>query len=1144
MNVFNKEEVEYPPRNRNMIAMFRYVCFLACIGVFSVSTDISAQVRKVSLTYSNAPLKTILQALEVQSEYSFVYSDEIDTEKAVSVNVTDQEFGEALKTLFAAAGLNYRITDTYVVVYKSGEKASQPPVVQQNIRIAGAVTDGGGDPIPGVNIVVKGTTQGVISDAAGQYVISVPDKNSVLVFSFVGYATQEIPVGEQISIDVSLSDDAQEIEEVVVVGYGVQKKESSVAAIGQVKGDDMLKMSATNIPNALAGQVTGVSVIQASGKPGDDVGKIFIRGVSTWQATDPLVLVDGVERRFNNIDPNEIETLSVLKDASATAIFGVRGANGVILITTKRGTKGEVKVNATAEFIAKEPIGMIAPLDSYTTGLVMNEAYKNDNNWANILSDEILEHYRVQDLPYIYPNTNWQEEMLKKVGFSHKYNVNISGGTDFARVFASLSYLYDGDILKTEKQPEYDPTYKFNRYNYRFNIDSDLTKTTVLTLEAGGFISIINQPYNTYRPYRAIYMLGPMEVPLEYPAEVLEQYPDPWRPDETGVRQSNTGQANAPNPYVATNYSGSRSTKRTDLNVTLRLKQELDFITKGLSVAGKVAYNHNMAYVKGYAKNYVSYNLDDNGNWTRYVVREVSENPETPVNVESESVSSDPYRTWYYEASINYARKFGKHDVGGLVLGQRRQRQTNVEFPRYEEGVVGRVTYDYDTRYLLEVNMAYNGSEQFAPKNRYGFFPSYAVGWNLHNEKFFQPVKNIVSRAKVRMSYGEVGSDAGDRWLYTSSYVNGGQYTDKYYPGTLNASSAYITPIIEENAANDNARWERAVKKDVGVELAFLHNSMFVLSMDFYREDRDQILLSRLSLPAWFGVGSKQQNLGKTETKGYEIELKFQQTTSGGFYYWLKPAVSFSDNRIIEKDEPMYSPEYQKQAGKRIWQEMGYVSTGMIQNTDEQMNSIRYGGSIMGLGDSQWMDFNGDGVIDTYDQVPIGYSTQYPLYNYSFGGGFRIKNFEFDFLFQGVSHYSKVVIDAFAWPLHRLANHVFAYQMDAWNPDNRDAQFPSYHFDATRTHNNLSDGAARTTNLYDASFIRLKSVNLSYSLPKSAVNRMKLDRLSVFLRGSNLFTWSPNYPLADPEGSDGSGRVTDGYYPLLRRYTLGLQITF
>ena len=1024
-------------------------------------------------------------------------------------------------------------------------------VFAQNITVSGTVRDEIGEPLIGVTLQIKGTSAGTVTDINGQFLLANVPPNSILVFSYVGYVAQEIAIADRKVVDVILYENETQLEEVVVVGYGVQKKESSVAAISQVKGDDMLKMTSSNVTNALSGQVPGVSIVQNSGQPGSEAGKIYIRGISSWVSSDPLVLVDGVERDFNNIDPNEIETLSVLKDASATAVFGVRGANGVILITTKRGAKGEVKVSASAELIAKQPINIIAPMSSYTTALVMNEAYKNDNNWGNLLSNEVIEHYRTQDMPYIYPNTNWQELMLKDAAFSHKYNVNISGGTDFARVFASVSYLHDGDVVKTEKQPAYDPTWKFDRYNYRFNVDTDLTKSTLLSLDAGGFIGITNSPYETniQRLYRPIYMLGPMVSPAGYPAEVLEDYPDFARPDETGYRIAGTGFPNSENPLVANNYSGQRTTKRTDLNATIHLKQKLDFITQGLSADAKVAYTHNMAYVREWSYDAITWHLNQDGTWTRYKGRGGTidaEEAATPVNYVGESVSGNPFRSWYFEASLDYARTFGNHSVTGLLLGQRRKRQSNVEYPRFEEGIISRVTYDYASRYLVEVNLAYNGSEQFSPKNRYGFFPSYAVGWNLHHEDFFNFFKPVISRFKIKATYGEVGSDASsNRWLYTSSYVNQRSVygNDKYWPG-LNTNNAYTDPIIEENAANINAKWERAVKQDLGLEMAFLKNNMFVLTVDFFKEHRDQILLDRQSVPAWFGVGMKQQNLGETKTHGYEIELKYQHT-AGKFYYWLKPTISFSDNRIIARDEPIYKPDYQKQAGHRIYTEFGYVSTGMIQNVNEQMNSARFGGGLMGLGDSQWVDFNGDGMIDENDMVAMGYSTYYPLYNYSLGGGFSYRNFDFDFLFQGVSHFDKVVVDAYSWPLHRLTNHIFEYQMDAWSPTNRNAFFPAYHFDANRTHNNITDAAARTTNMFDASYIRLKQISLTYTVPKKWVNEMNLEKLSVYLRGNNIFTWAPNYPLADPEGGDGTnGRLVNGYYPLLRRFSLGMQLSF
>ncbi len=1017
------------------------------------------------------------------------------------------------------------------------------------LNLSGVVVDEKGESLVGVSILVQGTSIGGITDFNGKFSLNVPAGSKQLVFSYIGYKSQTVSIGKTTNFSIVLSDNNKELKEVLVVGYGMQKKESTVAAISQVKGNDLLKVSATSITAALSGQITGVSTIQTSGKPGADAAKIYIRGVSSWQGNDPLVMVDGVERDYNQIDPNEIETISVLKDASATAVFGVRGANGVILITTKRGEKGKVKVTVTGEVTTKSPTGIIPPLNSYNTALVMNQAAKNDNAFNQLISNEVLEHYRLQDMPYVYPNTNWQDLMLKKSTLSHNYNVNVSGGTDFARVFTSLSYTGESDILKTEKQPLYDPRYKYDKVNYRFNADVNVTKTTLLSVDAGGYIGIRNQPYetNNQRLYRPLFTLGPMLVPAYYPESVLDTYPDLKRPEETGYRIASTGLANAENPMVANNYSGSRTQKTTNLNVSLKLSQNLDFITKGLVFKAIASYNSTVAYENSISYDAVTYRLYPTLNWDRFVGRDGTLDREGPVKVpvpSTESITGTPYRSWYMEGSLNYNRTFGLHTVSGLILGQRRKAQSDVGFPSYQQGIATRVTYDYASRYLLEANLSVNGSEQFAPEHRYGVFPSFGLGWNLHNESFFKPLLPVLSRAKIRASWGMVGSDAASsRWLYTSSYSVGGTGT-KYNAGTASYPGIVNPVILEDAAANVNATWEKAIKEDIGFELSFLKNQMFVLNVDLFKERRYDILLDRMSVPDLFGVGLKQQNMGSTKTHGFEIELKFQNRTSGGFYYWVKPAVSFSDNRIVSRDEPLYKPEYQKQAGKRIYQLFGNVSQGWVQNPDMLMNSYRYGSGQFSLGDTRWIDFNGDGVIDVNDEVPIGYSQQYPLYNFSLNGGFKYKDFDFDVLFVGATCYSKVVVDAFMWPLHRLSNQVFDYQTDVWSPANPDAAYPAYRYDANRINNNISDGDANSNTVYDASYIRLKSINIGYNLPKKVSNGLGVNNINVSLRGYNIFTWSPFYPLSDPEASDDGQNLANAYYPMLRRFQLGVKFLF
>lgn len=1018
--------------------------------------------------------------------------------------------------------------------------------------VSGRVTDSDGLAIPGATVVLKGTTNGTVSDMNGFYSLKNVNASDVIVFSFIGYKFREFTIGEKKNIDVVLVSDNVTMEEVVVVGYGVQKKESSVAAISQVDGDVIKRASTVSLSNALTGQVQGVFTVQTDGEPGSDAANIFIRGKSSWVSNNPLVLIDGVEGAMNDIDPNEIESLSVLKDASATAVFGVKGANGVILITTKRGQEGGIKLTFNSEFGLKNPLLRRNMYDSYSTALIMNEAQKNDGSWNLLLPDELIEHYRTQDMPYLYPNTDWEDLTVKDFGITQKQSISISGGSKHARIYASFAYTYDGDILKTVEQPEYNPAYKYDRYNYRVNADFDITPSTVLSMNAGGYVGIKNQPNESaaIRTYRPIFMLGPMVIPNEYPSWILDQYPDPAHPEETGTRPASTGVINANNPYNAINYSGYKQTKSTGLVTAFVLKQKLDFITKGLSVQGKAAFNHDEAYLKAYNFDKIAYRLLSDGTWVRYKGRDNTdgEGTELPITPGSEDISDSPFRSWYYEASLSYASTFSeKHSVSALFLGQRRTWQDDVDFPHFEEGIVGRVTYDYKSKYMAEINLGLNGSEQFAPKNRYGFFPSYAVGWNLHQEKFMEKLQPWISRAKIKYSNGEVGSDnaGGQRWLYTSTFTNGTTNQDEYKPGTADNPGTNITPIVEGAVANENATWERAKKQDLGVELGFLKNNKFLLTMDFFKENRDQILLSRLSIPDWFGVSAKQQNLGATETLGYEIELKYTGGNREGLKYWTKAGVSFSDNRIVFRDEPYYKPEYQKMAGRRIDQMFGYVTTGYIDDVNERATVPRYGSGVVALGDVTYIDFNGDGVIDTNDQVPMGYAGTYPLYFFNFSGGLNWKNFELDFTFQGATKTSRNMVDAFLWPLHRLANQYFDYQSDYWSPDNLDARFPALHMDANRAQNNITDGTITTTSLFDASYVRLKTAQISYTIPKDITGKFRINQCRIYLQGNNLLTWSPDYPIGDPEGTDaGNGNLTYGYYPLIRRFTLGLQVTF
>ena len=1075
-----------------------------------------------------------------------------------SVNTKDKgdRFNESIE-LKQASDIT-AVLDEKKAFKKDDSRTNQQPETR---KVTGTVKDENGIPLPGATVFVKNTSIGAATDFSGKFTIDVPLESEVLVISFVGYIPEEVALQGISDIQVVLKEQVLGIDEVVVVGYGVQKKESSVGAISQVEGEELTKAGASSLSNALTGQLSGVVTVQNSGQPGADAASVYIRGISTWDDNTPLVLVDGVERDYNQIDPNEIESISVLKDASATAVFGVKGANGVILITTKRGRVGKLVLTYNSEFTVKQPLSNGEMQDSYTTGLIMNEAYANDNNWGLQLSDEVLQHYKDQDMPYIYPNTNWQEEMVKDFGFATKHNIGLSGGTEFAKVFASLSYLHDGDVLNTQKNDVYDPTYKYNRYNYRTNVDVNVTKTTELSLQTGGYIGIQNGPYESalIRTYRPIYTLGPMTIPMYYPEEFVESHPDDQRPDDTGDRIANTLITNANNPYLNLNYSGFRQFKKTSFDATIVLKQDLNFITEGLSVEGRVAYSNDVGYTKLFEYNAASYKYNEDGSWSRTLGTgndsglDGQTSDVFPIDPQDESISESPYNSWYFEARANYARSFGNHNVTGLFVGQRRKYQENVSFPHFEEGLVGRITYNYNTKYLLELNAGINGSEQFSPENRYGFFPSGAVGWNIHNERFIKENLKFLKKAKIRYSYGEVGSGnlGGQRWLYTSTYEPAATDPYYYHPGQQlnhsNGSGVSITPIREGEVANEDATWERAIKHNIGFEMAFFKKSMLSIDVDLFKETRDNILLTRTSVPAWFGVSTKDQNLGKTETKGYEVEVRFRNNIGDNFFYNFKVGVAFSDNRILAKDEPYYRDDYRKQQGKRIGQLFGYVSKGFVDNTDERAATLRYGGGLYGLGDVVYADLTGDGNIDEMDKVPMGYAGSYPLYNIPISGGFKYKSLDFSFTIQGAQKMSRYLVDAYLWPLHRMSNQYYDYQSDYWTPYNTDnPQYPALHFDTNRTHNNISDGQITTTNILDASYFKLRNLQIGYSILPAKLTKYHMQSFRIYLQGNNLYTYAPDYPVGDPEATDSSGgaAVCYGNYPLIRRFTLGLQVSF
>lgn len=649
---------------------------------------------------------------------------------------------------------------------------------QSKKTVTGVVSDAMG-PVPGAGVVVQKTTDGTITDFDGRYSIQARE-GDVLIFSCMGYANVEMTVGKQSVINVTLSDDATVLDEVVVVGYGTQRKESVVGAITSVKGDALVETGVSNITNAIAGKLSGVVTIQTSGQPGQNDAEILVRGVSSFNGNSPLVLVDGVERDFASIDPNEVADISVLKDASATAVFGAKGANGVIIVTTKNGQEGKPKMDLSYSTGFSNPINMARHVDAYTTMSTMNVAMMNDQNFTGLVSAAELEEYKnpsSQLNSLRYPDVDWLRNLTNTFSRTQNANFNIQGGTKFVKYFASVGYWHEGSLFKSFNDGKVDSSYSYDRVNFRTNLDFNVTRSTLVSFKLGGNVGIKNKPVPTDGDegmWKYIFGSSSTKFPMYYPSWVLEQVPDLDYPGASGPRLMSEADQTTGNPYYQLMKGSFIQLTDTKIFSDIIAKQNLDFITKGLSVQAKVSLS---TYYK-YSTLTTQYNRPS---WfLNFSKIGTEENPWSRTNTDGfyyvqpplyttaeNSLQGGYYLDLYYDMSLNYNRSFGRHNVTGLFLFNRQEQDKGSDFPYYNEALVGRVTYDFAHKYLVEFNMGYTGSERFSPENRFGFFPSGAIGWVISEEKFFQPLKPWFSKLKVRFSEGLVGSDyANNRWLY------------------------------------------------------------------------------------------------------------------------------------------------------------------------------------------------------------------------------------------------------------------------------------------------------------------------------------------------------------------------------------------
>lgn len=1008
----------------------------------------------------------------------------------------------------------------------------------QSKQVTGVVKDATGETVIGASVLEKGTpSNGTITDMDGNFKLTVSSGNATLQISFVGYQTQEISLNGKSSIAVTLKEDSEMLEEVVVVGYGAQKKESVIGAISQVSSKDLLSTPAANVSQAIAGKIPGVITSQTSGAPGADDAQIFIRGRATFAGdAQPLILVDGVERAFSQIAPDDIETISVLKDASATAVYGVRGANGVMLITTKRGKEQKPEVSLTANWQIQSPTRGDTYLNSYQSVVLLEEALRNDgiNSWY---SDNDIEMYRKSVAgqlsgvdAMLYPNVNWYDEVLNSTAPAQRYNVSIRGGTKRMRYYASGEFYDQTSMYKNLSNDAYGnkSSLNFCRYAFRANTDFFLTKDLTFSVNFGTRFEERRGPKTTERGdysevfYEINHTPGWI-FPVAYEVQSGET-----------TRSLYGGSSQYQNNIVAALAEGGYYRSVNTINETnFIVDYKLDWLTEGLSVKGMLSFDYENEHRRNYTKNFATYELNNRDNYN-------SIDAYNKFNTDTELAYGSSFTSiykLYMEAQVNYARKFGKHDVTGMMLYMQNDYRNKAELAERYQGIVGRVTYGYDDRYLFEFNAGYNGSENFMKGKRFGFFPSVSVGWRITNEEFMKGTQDWLNNLKLRASYGQVGNDiykiggAKQRFLYEQKW---NQIGNDYRYG-----ETWQSGIYESQYPNYGVTWERAHKYNLGLEFG-LWNGLLSGNLDLFYEKRNDILTQYLTRPQWVGVAMAAANLGKTKNSGYEIELKHANHIGKDFNYTVGLTYSHAKNEILMMDEPNLKTDYRKREGHPINQYFGLVCDGFITQADIDGGKLPVSklGENVGIGDLKYRDMNGDGLIDERDETFIGYS-DIPENTYALSLGANYKNWGFSVMFQGVNHVSRYY-DAEAMFAFVNGGKVKEHHLDRWNPSKSEAEnlanakYPRLHYDSYGNHNQRGNSFF----LKNGAFMRLKNIELSYTLPTLWAKKVGMSDCRLYVNANNLITWDDLDGLTDPE-SNGSNR-----YPIMKTVNFGVNIKF
>lgn len=990
----------------------------------------------------------------------------------------------------------------------------------QTTTVSGEVLDETGLSLPGVSIVLQGTSQGTITDMDGKFNIQVNGAHDKLVVSYVGYNQLIVKVTPGKALKITMQEDVKSLSEVVVVGYGTQNKATVTGSITTLKSKEIVSVPTSNLSTAITGKLPGIVTVQPSGRPGEDAAAIFIRGQSTWVNSSPLIIVDGVEREsFSQIDPNEIETISVLKDASSTAVYGVRGANGVILITTKRGEVGKPSISMTANMGLQQPVNIPKFLGSYDHLRLKKIATINDNKDPNndgYLSDAMLEGFRLGEDPYKYPDVNWYKEVTKPYSMQKKYNMNVSGGTEKVKYFVSLGYLDQGGMFKyTDMNPKYSSDTYYKQFNFRSNFDIQLDKYQTLSANISGLTGEKNGFPSLSNIMQSVLALQPFVSPI-------------YNPDGTFASPV-TG---ASTPVVKIGFNGYDNTRTNNYDIVGVLKNDLSFITKGLTFDMNLSFNSSIGSMKSYREQPNMYYYNPNSG-TYDQTLEAS-----PFQYSGESNTSS-YKRIGLQLKAQYAKTLGLTKLNGTLVYNQQNDQYGASQPYVLKGYAARMEYDYARKYLAEVNLGYNGSENFAPGHQYGFFPAFSTGYVLTEERYMQNLKHIFNFAKLRASIGLVGNDkiGGSRFLWQGLYtqVSGTNPNLQYFGfGTTNPSS--LGGIYEARSENLDLTWETALKRNIGLDLRMFKNNLLDITVDYFNEDRKDILMQARSLLSTTGISSPQYNIGAVNNWGYEVEISHRNKI-GEIGYAIKGNYGFARNTIRNYDDPAGTPDYQKYAGYRIGQFRGYEVIGFFTSVEDVLNSpsqTTLGGPIL-PGDLKYRDVNNDNQIDERDKTPIGYSSV-PEITYSVTPELSWKGFTFSMMFQGAAH-SSVFFTAnagFEFGGAAGGGQVTESQLNYWTPENSNPSYPTLHINPQHSNKNLN-----SFHLKSGDYLRIRNMQLSYGVPSSICKKVNLSNLTLTVSGYNLKTWS-HIDNFDPETVSSNGEV----YPQQRIFNFGLNVNF